>query len=153
MGADHDDVVITREPVRAVGRLLEAGYGAVPVPDVLAVTLRGSLDQMDRETRDIVDAVRSLVPDAVLAVAGTGSAAPVDATPARDVTRELSGSLGAPAVDAVGADGVFLGQGAEAAGISSDRVADALRSQTTIDGGPRFLDAYAGYAIELARYC
>ena len=151
--ADHDEVKIGSDAVRTVAELVAKGYGADAIPDVIGVTLRGRLGRMDHDTAEIVDSIRARVPDAVIAVAGTGSAAPMSATPAIEVNQELSGSLGVAVAEAVGTGGVFLGQTAAAAGSSSARVADALRSQTTIDGEPRFLDAYAGYAIELARYC
>jgi hypothetical protein len=156
VGADEDDVMIGRSPVPTVRRLVGAGYGGDAPPDVIAVALRGPLARLDAETGEIVDTVRARVPGAIFAVAGTGSRASAAATPAADVVTDLTGTLEAtrPIVAAIGAEGVFLRAGAAAAGgISSDRVADELRAQTTALGSPRFADAFPGYAVELARYC
>jgi hypothetical protein len=157
-GADRDDVTIgARDPAEEVERLLAAGYGEDADPDLLAVTVSGTVRAMDRATRDIVERVRDEVPAATIVVTATGSVdAGLDPERGEAIVAGVERTLGAPAtlVDAIAAGGLFLDEPAVAAtGIGADEVASTMLGSTTAAGAPLFADAYPAYAVSLSRYC
>jgi hypothetical protein len=142
----------------AVHALLGAGFGADPVPDVLGVALRGSVERLDRLTRRIVSTARSATHGAVLVVvAGTGTtrtAAP--AVPAEVAVRAVEAAVpgGDPVVAGVAAGGLFLDQHVlTERGITGQAAVDALLHAETPDGERMFADAFQGFAVTFARYC
>jgi hypothetical protein len=140
-----------------VERLLTAGYGEDADPDLLAVTVSGTVRAMDRATRDIVERVRDEVPAATIVVTATGSVdAGLDPERGEAIVAGVERTLGAPAtlVDAIAAGGLFLDEPAVAAtGIGADEVASTMLGSTTAAGAPLFADAYPAYAVSLSRYC
>ena len=140
---DRDDLVFGRhDPVRAVGRLLRSGYGVDGTTDILGVVLAGP--DADAQTRAIVDAVRSAVPDATFVVTASGRTARSDGSGAA-VGRMVDRAIGSPVVAAVVPGGLFLDQAVMAANdITSDDVVRAMDAMTAPDGTPLFADAYPG---------
>jgi hypothetical protein len=148
---DRDDVRLGGDPVAAVRGLVAAGFGGGGAADLLGVVLHGRVEAAGEATAAIVRAVRRAVPDAAIAVAGTGSLAPpTPSMPAADVTAAVDGLASADVVEAVGAGGLFLDAGA---GVGSDAVAAAMRGPGWPTAGPVLADAYPGFSITLAGYC
>jgi hypothetical protein len=150
LGHDRDDVAVGGDPLRAVRRLLDTGYGSADgAVDLLAVSLRGAVPTLDRTTGAIVRLVRSRVPAAVSIITATGEApgaASADAAVlAADIDREI-GTSGA--VAALGSAGFFLDP---KAGVSADDAARAAQriGEASGDG----LVAFPSYAVSLGRFC
>jgi hypothetical protein len=155
VGGDRDDVVLDGgDPVEEVRRLLDAGYGADDVPDLLAVALDGPLARLDRTTGRLLALVRSLRPDAVVVIAGTGTSMPgPEAVDAAVLEAQLEDDLGPGLVEAFAGDGVFVDATAAAdAGIGADPIARSL-ARTRVDGRRVLDDAYPAFAVSLSRYC
>ncbi len=159
---DRDDIVLVppgsaRLTVRRASRLLEAGYGADAVPDLLAVVLEGGLRRLDAALAALVtEARRASGGRALVVVTSTGSIGDVpDAVPASRVEEEIEDRVGGrDVVEATAVGGVFvdqqlLGQ----TGLSEDRVTAALRRIEGSTRGALFADAFPGIAITFARYC
>ena len=160
VGTDRDDVVVApADPVRATEHLLNSGYGADGVPDVLGVVLRGPLHRMDTRTAAIADAVQRRIPDAVIAVTATGSLAASGTQAARaisaaDVARAVNRALRARVIEADVAGGFFLNPAElAAAGLSAGAVVQTMSGQTDRSGAPLFADAYPGFSVAFDRYC
>ena len=153
--ADHDLMVTTSRPSKAVRRVLGRGFGTDAQPDLLGVVLRGSVGTMDRATHTIVDMIQAQVPDATFAITATGSGSPgAGAVRADTVARQLQDVLDAPLVTASAPGGLFLDeQRVTSSGIGADAVASALLERPAPGGGALFADAYPAYAVALARYC
>ncbi len=57
-------------------------------------------------------------------------------------------------MQAVAADGLFLDRDVLVErSITSQRVADALRSERSLAGEPLFADVYPSFAVAFSRYC
>jgi hypothetical protein len=154
VGGDRDDVTLGGDPVAAVRRMLDAGYGADGVPDVLAIALEGPIARMDARTAAIVRLVRSARPDAAIAITASGSTTPAPtAVPVEDLEGSLATAASGSLVEAVAADGVFVdADAAAAAGVGTDPIAQVLARARA--GGDRALaDAYPAFSVSLARYC
>jgi hypothetical protein len=152
---DRDDVVLRPgDPTAGVQRLLGAGYGATGPPDLLGVVLHGRVPAMDAWTDGILDEVRRSRPDAVIAIAGTGSlAAGEPEMQGPDVRAWVRDAVGVDVTEAVGA-GIFLdAEASAAAGVGADRVATLLREHPPGPGAPSIEDVYPGFAVTLGRYC
>jgi hypothetical protein len=146
------------DPLPAVRRLLSAGYGADPTPDVLGVVLHGSIAAMDDRTREIVSAVRSTGASATYALTATGSRVRSGpATGAAVVASQVDGAVGGadPIVAAEVPGGLFLDQSVLAQrGLSSNAVVDAMLQMRPPPGDEKlFADAFPGFAVSFARYC
>jgi hypothetical protein len=156
VGDDEDDVVVTQSnPLRALGRILRFGYGEDRIPDLAAITLDGSADELNRKLRRAVALATRFAPGRVMAVVtstGTGRARARVSAPA--IVADIEHSLPGPAV-VTGAvpGGLFLDQDVLAArGISDDRIVRALRAH----GASRartFADAFPATAVAFGRYC
>jgi hypothetical protein len=153
-GADDDAVVVdATHPGNRVARLLDSGFGADAVPDVLAVVLRGPVARIDGVTRSIVEDVTRRVPRATFVVTATGSLR-VDGGSERASNVAAAVRAAAPAIGGTAAGGLFLDErAAAAAGISTQQVVDAMLAQTTSGGAPLFADAFPAFAVRFGRYC
>jgi hypothetical protein len=157
LGHDRDDVAIAPDdPLPAVRRLLDGGYGADAIPDVLAVVLDGSIATMDSRTRAIVDAVDAVGTTSTFVVTATGTTAP-SAASSGSVTQQVDGaaSTARPLVEASVPGGLFLDQGVlEESGLSSSAAVEAMLDMRSPSGGEKlFADAFPGFAVSFARYC
>jgi hypothetical protein len=150
---DRDDVRIGVDPLASVSSMLDEGFGADDVPDIIAVALGEPTASMIRTT----DAIASIINDADVAttfvLAGTGqTAANADATGA--IADDVDAAIGARVVSATVAGGLFLDQDVMAANdVTSDDVVRAMDAIEATDGTPLFADAYPGFAISFSRYC
>lgn len=160
-GDDDDDVVMARrDPVGAVAAMLEAGYGADDVPDLLGVTLDTSRGgAWSGTTRSLVQLVLTRVPDATIVVTATGasaSAAPgsADLVPSAALVARVDAIGTGPLVAAVGTAGLFLDQAAMTAQeVPTQRVVEAMLSRRTSGGTPVLADAFPAFAVQFGRYC
>lgn len=158
-GEDDDTVVIDRrDPVGAVGRLLDDGWGADGAPDLLGVTLGGDVGAMDEATRWIVGAIRARVPDAAIVVTTTGSLATgPDAVESRELADRVETAIGTsePVLAGSAPGGFFLdAESAAAQGITTQQVADAMAAQTSGDlSTPLFDDTFPSFTVRFGRYC
>jgi hypothetical protein len=157
LDADRDRVSVGSDPVAQVDRALAAGFGRDGVPDLLGIALDPPLRSQDAVTGDIVSAVRAEVPDAVIAIAGTGASlvrSPVTAPSAPRLAAEVDASLRAPVVEASATAGLFVDQAvAERRQVSADTVAQRLRSVTDAEGDLVVADAFPAFAVAFGRYC
>jgi hypothetical protein len=151
---DRDDVEVgSADPARAVGRLLDAGYGADRTTDILGVVLSGMPERMDRDTGRIVESVMRRVPDTTFVLTATGDA-DGGGVARPDVTASVDRAVGGPVVARAVAGGLFLDQAVMAANdITSDDVVRAMDAMESPDGTPLFADAYPGFAISFSKYC
>jgi hypothetical protein len=168
--ADRDDVIraATDRAPGAVARLLDDGYGADDVPDLLGVTLSGRVGRIDRALGAILRrAVAATDGGVAVVVAGTGTPG-AEAEPSATGTPGgpdggsvlalvdgIEGTLGAGGVvAAAAAGGLFLDQDVLAeAGITNDRVVRAMLAARRPDGSRILADAFPGFAVSFARYC
>ena len=161
---DRDDVRIgaggAAGQAAEAERLLDSGYGADDVPDLLVVVMRGSVRAMDRALGRVVDAARRVSGGSasvvVTSTGNAGAAPPVGdgATTERLVVRHVERSAGRDVVEAAVVGGLFLDQRVLAEGtVTQDDVLRALRELRTADGRPVFADTFTGVAVTLARYC
>lgn len=159
LDAARDDTVVearatSLDPSSRAGRVaMSMGLGADAITDVLGIVLSGPIAQVDRETVEVVATMRGLVPDATFVLAGTGPTS--DATIGGPGLSSRIGSwLGAPVAEAIAEDGLFLDRDVMVErSITADRVADAMRRERSVAGGPLFLDVYPSFAVAFARYC
>ncbi len=154
-GGRDDDTVLrdARPPAAEVAHLLDAGFGADRVPDLLGVVLGGSLPRVVARTRAVITEVAGRVPRATFVVTATGSLrggrTPVRASSLASATKDAI-----PAVGATGSAGLFLDErAASAGGISTQEVVDAMKELTTPDGAPAYADAFPSFAVRFGRYC
>jgi hypothetical protein len=136
--------------VSAVEDMLARGFGSDGVPDLLAVVLRGSPEELDGATARIVAAAEAASGGAVTyALASTGSTTRRSAgVEAWQVQQLLAAALpGGTIPSALTPEGLFLPPST-----SASEVADALRG-LRVGGARLFADAFPAFAIELGRYC
>ncbi|HVF08759.1 MAG TPA: hypothetical protein VNC60_09290 [Actinomycetota bacterium] len=160
LDAPRDDAVVetragARGPAARVADITARLHlGSDRVTDVLAVVLSGPLERVDTDTAAIVAAVDRRVPDAVFVVAGTGSPRTAAGVDASELGTTIEEAIGADVVLAISAGGLFLDREVMIArSITSDRVADAMRSRRAPTGGPLFVDTYPSFAVAFSRYC
>jgi hypothetical protein len=128
--------------------------GADGITDMLGVVITGPIERVDTETAEVVATIRGLVPGATFVVAGTGSNRTDATIDGAELVSRVESSIGAAAVEAIAADGIFLDRGVMVErSITTDRVADALRRERSLNGGALFLDAYPSFAVAFSRYC
>jgi hypothetical protein len=150
----EDEVQIGTDPVGATQQFLGEGYGHDPAPDLLGITLQGTMREMDTATRRLVALIQERVPDAVVAVAGTGAAADDAGVDVRSVVRQVNGSAGAPIVAAGSSSGLFLDRKVLAdLGSSAQAAVDALRNATAASGQAIVSDAFPAFSVTFAEYC
>lgn len=136
--------------------LLERGYGADEVTDLLAVVLDEGVPGSDGVLDELVElARRAAGDDLTVVVAGTGSppraGEPVGAA---SVEAHIETRVGADVVEATAVGGIFLDQEAMAeSGLTRDAVLRALIDMEASGDGPLFADAFSSVAVSLARYC
>ena len=142
-------------PERGVRTMVASeDLGADEITDVLGIVLEGPIARLDATTADVVAAIRELVPDATFVVAGTGSTRRDGSIDAAELGSRVDESLGSDVVQAVAADGLFLDRDVLVErSITSQRVADALRSERSLDGESLFADVYPSFAVAFSRYC
>lgn len=157
---DTDDFVVApEEPARAVTRMLDGGYGTDDVVDLVAVTLEGSLPDMDAALESMVEAAgRASGGSVVVVVTATGSlgekvAGEVTAAEvAAEVEEDVAGT--GEVVEAAVPGGIYLDQKAlESLGVTEDDVLSALRAATGSQGSRLFNDTFTAIAVSFARYC
>jgi hypothetical protein len=159
-GRDDDRLDLgAGSPVRRVLAYLHASHAdAVLTPefhDLLGVVLRDDPSAMAAQTRGVIAAVRSAVPDAAFVVTTTGAGRPnPGAIDAADVVIRLDSAVGTDVVAGAAVGGLFLDADAmTAAGLSAGDIAAELRTLTTPDGSRMFADVFPAFAVEFARYC
>ncbi|HJR44508.1 MAG TPA: hypothetical protein VJ927_02790 [Actinomycetota bacterium] len=153
--SDRDDMlVVPGGPGRAVADLLADGYGQDEIPDLLGVTLRGSLGAMDRTTGRIIELVEDRVPGAVSVVTASGSSANAADLEGREVGRRVDSLLSARLVEATVPGGLFLDQEVIAAEeIPEDRILEAMSRVTDTAGSRVFEDVFPAITVSFGRYC
>ena len=152
------DVARGAAAVAAARRMLDSGYGTDSVPDILAVTLQGSVAQMDAQLQQIVEAAdESSGGSFVAVVAGTGSASRPqgETTAASQVVGQLERRLRTPGiVEAAIPGGLFVDQAVSAnEGVPAGRIVDALASVRDPRGATIMDEAFPAFSISFARYC
>lgn len=153
---DEDDIVITKDVVRAGKELLARGYGRDDVTDFLAVTFAADADSRDEELGALVRAAAAASNDSLLTVVtATGASEPTpQMVKAHTLSNGLKVELGTDVVEAFAVGGLFINQDVLARqDISEDEVVRSLRALETIDGRPILADAFTGIAVSFARYC
>jgi hypothetical protein len=155
---DHDRVARAADPRRAgaalTNMLRSDRFGGDSLTDVLGVVLDGRVHEVDSATADVIETVRTQVPDATFVIAGTGSLAGPEALDAADLAAAVDASIGAPIVAATAAGGLFLDRGVLVdRSLTAQQVADALRVERGPDGGRLFADVYPSFAVAFSRYC
>jgi hypothetical protein len=158
LDADRDQVVLRRDPVRAVEGLLARDFGTNRTPDLLAVALEGTTREMDVDLRRLMALVtrRARGGSATIVVAGTGSSAPPGSIPEYDVVEAIESELPGPArvITAPSAGGFFLNQRTVSREqIAQDEILDALRLTRAPSGERLFTDLFSGFAVSFARFC
>jgi hypothetical protein len=159
--ADDDDVVIARRaPAEAAADLIaDRGYGGGGAPDLLGVTIDGGSPRAEPETRALVSFVLATVPDATVVVTATGAAGPPEGGSDETISADgfvdaVDAAIGAPAVGAVAAGGVFVDQDVVTErNISTQRVVDAMTSVRAPSGERILADAFPAFAVAFGRYC
>jgi hypothetical protein len=153
---DEDDIVITKDVVRAGKGLLARGYGRDDVTDLLAVTLAADAASRDEELGALVKAAAAASDDSLLTVVtATGASEPApQMIKTRGLSNKLEVELGTDVVEAFAVGGLFIDQGVLARNkISEDEVVRSLRALETVGGRPILADAFTGIAVSFARYC
>jgi hypothetical protein len=156
---DRDDVVVEPDPAKAATaaeQLVATGYGADATPDLLGVTLRGPVRELDEALGRILVASREASGGSfVIAVTTTGSeGSDPSAYAIADVEDEVRQALGSDVIEAAVAGGFFLDQDEMTrTGLTADKVVDALRRIRSPDGDPLFADVFPSIAVTFARYC
>ena len=161
-GRDDDEVMVgmgggAPAAVAHVDDLLDQGWGRGGAPDLLAVVMRDSIENMDSASRDIVRDVEAAVPEAAFVLTATGShrAAPEVVT-SRELIAAVSAAVGIGGVIAAPtAGGLFIDQeSALEAGIATQRIVDAMRALPDADGNESlFADAFPAFAVTFGTYC
>ena len=158
LGADRDQVVLSRDAVRAAEGLLARGFGANRTPDLLAVALEGTTRQMNVDLRRLMALAtrRARGGSATIVVAGTGSAAPHRSISDDVVVEAIESELPGPArvIAAPSAGGFFLDQRTVSRKqIPQDEILDAMRPIRAPSGERLFADLFSGFAVSFARFC
>ena len=144
----------TRPALQVRNMVTSQDLGTDGVTDVLGIVLAGRIARLDGATADVVETIRELVPGTTFVVAGTGSTQSDGSIEAAELGSRVDESLGADVVRGVAADGLFLDRDVLVErSITSQRVADALRSQRSLDGQVLFADVYPSFAVAFSRYC
>lgn len=128
------------------------------IPDILAISQRGPVAELDEQLGRVLAAARQAAGrDLVVVVAGTGSAdAPTgDVTTHRDLLRRIEAAVPGKTdvVEAVGPGEVFLDQDVLAArGVSEDAVLKAMLSAQS-SGDRVFADVFPSVTVTFGRFC
>jgi hypothetical protein len=158
---DRDDLRVLEgatagELATAARRLLGTGYGRDRIPDLLALTMEGTLQAMDRALGQVVAAARRAADGRVTVVVTATGAGPTAGVPVQDVVAEAEDRSGVPpgAILAATAGGLFLDPTPLAeAKIPEERILSALRTVPDTEDGRLVEDVFSGFAVSLARYC
>ncbi len=156
---DRDDVTVATgrgQIVRTARGLLADGYGSDDVPDLLAVTLGGSLRAMDRTTEALVAEVQGGVNDAIVVVTATGSSVTSPDLQSEEVVEQLDSQLALTdsVVQAAAPGGLFLNQDVVAdEAVTDDQILDALSSVTDVTDRKAFADVFPAIAVSFGRFC
>ena len=155
----------SRDPAKSVEGLLDSGFGDDDIPDVIAVALEGSIEDMDERLGQIEDALQQAGDSWALAVTATGGAVlPRDMElSGQEVQRRLEdGWENRPSViEATTPGGLYLNQ--EALVDSEITEDDVLKLMATFnpwddDGrqgeeSPLMADVFPAIAVSFERYC
>lgn len=156
---DRDDLALateTTEVVRHAHAWLENGYGNDRVPDLLSVSLSGSIDEMDRTTGALVKAVEEAVEEAAVVVTASGSSVRFADLDGEEIAGEVESILGSDrsVVQAATPGGLFLDQRVIAdRGIADDRILEAMSNVRDIAGRRAFADVFPAIAVSFGRFC
>lgn len=158
----HGSDLVLKEPAppmqqaRRAEKLLEEGYGADAVTDLLAVTMAG--EEADQATLRLMEAAEAAAPGQVLYVLA-GLPSPLQAegqtsVAASTIAEQIEEDLGAPVIEALAGGGFFMDQDVLAKErIGEDEVLAAMGRVRAPDGGRLFADRFTGIAITFERYC
>jgi hypothetical protein len=136
--------------------LLDRGYGADRVTDLLAVVLDQGVGGSNGALEVLVKLARQAAgDDLTVVVAGTGSPPRAgESVGAASVEADIETVVGGDVVEATAVGGLFLDQEAMAeGGLTRDEVLRALIDLEAPGGAPLFADAFSSVAVSLARYC
>lgn len=158
---DKDEVetdVAGHQVDRRVSRLLGPSYGGSfgddDVPDLLAITVEGSIADMDRSTEEIMRTVREYRAQASVIVTATGSSIRNADLIATDVAGHVDRALEAAVVEGISPGGLYLDQQMLAdLAIPEDRVMTALSEMEHMSGRRVFADVFPAIAVSFGRYC
>lgn len=156
---DAMSFVTSGAEVVAAEETLARGFGTDDVPDIMAVVLAPDGTADVRLRRLVAAAERASKGSVLVAVAGTGQAAPDRGrAPMSDpdlvdrVERAVAGDR--PIVQATVPGGLFLDQRTlTAEHITGDAAVQALLGVTTSGGQRMMADAFQGFAVSFAKYC
>ena len=161
INADTDDVAIV--PASRIGaearRLIDDGFGADSVPDILTVVEDGSIEDMDADLKRLAGAAEAAAPGATaVVVTATGSlATPSGAVvPAARVEKEVEHAVPGPdsVVEAAAPGGLYLDQKTLADDkITDDAIIEALEGAQSQAGGPLMDQVFPAIAVSFSRYC
>ncbi|MGH2597399.1 MAG: hypothetical protein ACRDH7_15765 [Actinomycetota bacterium] len=149
----HFDLKVgSGDPASAVNELLDSGYGADDLTDIVGVVVQQG-SRMARQTQAIVADVQRRVPNATFVLTATGTAAGALGG-SFNLVAAVDRAVGSNIVSTAVAGGLFLNQEAMASNdITSDDVVRAIDALKATDGTPLFADAYPGFAVSFSRYC
>lgn len=159
---DRDPAVVAPSSARAVleaRRLLATGFGEDRMPDVLAVVIEGSPEELDDAVGELRDAAFAATRSALIVVAGTGSAS--DPAPGTTIgADELVGALAdvdpqaAGLVEVAVPGGMFVDRARMTReGLTGQVVRDALLELRTPADAPLMADSFQSFAVSFGRYC
>ncbi len=161
-GRDDDSIVLASraaDQTAAVRRMLAQGFGSDPAPDILGIVMQGSVEEMDRELREVMEMARRATNGSVLiTVAGTGGSPriPAAAMSADDLASAIDSATGidTPLVQAAIPGGVFLDEEALIeAQVSGQVVQKAFIEISDPNGAPAMADAFQAFSVSFGRYC
>ena len=128
------------------------------VTDLVAITLDGSLDEMEDATRDIIEAGDKVAPGDVLYVlvslptAGTSEGS--SSMSSEVIADTIESEVRAPVIESVAVGGFFLNQEILAReNMSEDAILAVMEKMKTPGGEDLFADRFSGVAVSFARYC
>ena len=156
---DRDEKVFVKDPKEAIEAAEEmirsSGFGADPVPDILAVTLdAGNVDgpklvaTLSRTAHSSSDGKEAVVVIGLPSARTSGTVVPTT-----ELTRQVDQKTAPGVVERIVPGGLFLDQDVIAdQGITKDQVVAALRD-LRVEGSPVFADVFPGIAVSFARFC
>jgi hypothetical protein len=157
---DRDDITI-HEGARPAGiarevvGLLKEGYGDDAVPDLMAITLGGGVEQIDAALDRILSSARAAAGGEVaVAVTATGISVDSPELTDREIADAIVADVGAPVIEATTPGGFFLDQEVLAeTGITEDRILRAVGAVRNAAETRVFEDVFTAIAVTFERYC
>jgi hypothetical protein len=134
--------------------LLDSGYGADDVTDLLAVSMSGPQRALESATTRLMNAAKKTAPGRVLYSLVALPERASSTLLATDVAAEIERDIDAPVIEATGAGGFFTDQAVLAEEhIGEDVILSAMSRVRAPDGERLFADRFTGVAIRFERYC